>query len=87
MASESLEARSNEVEITDDMIDAGADAWALFEEGDRLDWMLAAIYGAMARAKDGLAVQPKYFPRTHALPRVIDAFLSLHKLPAPSNER
>ena len=44
-------APEEEIEITPEMIEAGAEAWALCEHGDRLDWTLSAIYSAMARAK------------------------------------
>jgi hypothetical protein len=40
-----------EIEVTPEMIDAGVSAWALFEAGDRSDWLVSEIYRAMEVAK------------------------------------
>ena len=42
---------SDEVEITPRMIEAGVEAYALFELLDPGDWIVSAVYRAMERAR------------------------------------
>ena len=44
-------ALEEEIEVTSEMIEAGAGAWAMFDAGDRLDWLLASVYRAMSSAR------------------------------------
>jgi hypothetical protein len=41
----------DDVMITDKMLNAGLEAYELFDLGDRPSWIVMAIYGAMERAK------------------------------------
>jgi hypothetical protein len=74
-----------EIEVTEEMIEAGAEAWALFERGDRLDWKLSEIYTAMQKARiyghSGSA-------RCRQTPlEVIYAYLSRHMPQALRNDK
>jgi hypothetical protein len=59
--------------VTPEMIEAGVDAYRLFDRGDPAEWMVSAVYVAMVGAKaqpepefweidrrtDGMAPRPK----------------------------
>jgi len=55
-----------EIEITEQMIEAGIEAWGLFDRGDRLDWKVSAIFEAMSRAKSGVFCSAPHHPKTPA---------------------
>lgn len=38
-----------DIEVTPEMIEAGVDEFALFDFGDRGEWIVTAVYRAMAR--------------------------------------
>ena len=78
------ELERDRVEVTEAMIEAGAVAWSLFDPGDRLDWMLAALYVAMERARRGETfhdLRPQSSPGMFASP------LSGHKPPILHSDR
>ncbi len=78
-------AEEEEIEITPEMIDAGVEAWSLFDPGDRLDATLAAIYRAMHGAQKTRGVRLARTPRR--FPLEIAAYLSLHTRPQSRNGR
>ncbi len=52
----------SEIEVTPEMIDAGAAMYAAFDPGDRLDWMLESLYRAMTNAMTSRPVPPQRKP-------------------------
>ena len=52
-------ALEEEIEVTSEMIEAGAGAWAMFDAGDRLDWLLASVYRAMYSARANGSPRPR----------------------------
>jgi hypothetical protein len=54
-----------EIEITDEMVEAGTKAIALWDSGDLPEWKVVSVYRAMEKAREEAMViptQPLAFP-------------------------
>jgi len=51
-----------EIEISDEMIEAGIEALELWDFGDLPEWKVASVYKAMELARKGATVVPTRLP-------------------------
>ena len=50
---------NDDIEVTPEMLRAGIEEFCLFDSEDRGEWIVTAVYRAMAKVKEAAAAPPR----------------------------